>query len=98
MADLAHPLVPNIDITKMVEDIKPKTLADKAKDSAIKMALAGVIMLAKFGYQKGTFRPTKYTIPIYAVFGGGVVYFAWKYKKEAQTLAMKLQEGFSTQA
>lgn len=91
-----HPITTSLsDLPKQIASLPPATIATKAKEYAINASIAGLFALLRWGYRKGTFTPTKYTIPIYATTGLTVGYFLYKYKQEAQTIISKVQEGLT---
>jgi hypothetical protein len=95
MDSINNPILNQINsLPLMMASIPPETLAQKAKGYATTAAIAGLVSMLKWGWKKGTLKPTKYSSPIYAITILGVGYYLLQYKKELQTVASNLQQGF----
>lgn len=93
----SHPIIEIINtLPSQIASLPPATIATKAKEYAINAALAGAFALLRWGYKRGTFKPTKFTTPIYLATGSVVGYYIWKYRQEAQTIVAKAQEGLTS--
>ena len=92
-----HPLMATINsLPLQIASLPPATIATKAKEYAINASIAGLFALLRWGYKKGSFKPTKYTVPIYIGSTAVIGFYIWKYRQEAQTIIAKAQEGLTT--
>lgn len=92
-----HPLMDTINsLPLQIASLPPATIATKTKEYAINASIAGIFALLRWGFKRGTFKPTKFTVPIYLVTGSAVGYYIWKYRQQAQTIIAKAQEGLTT--